>query len=204
MPQTTYALVDRDGRALGEIRLRPHLTPPFEQHNGHIGYNVRPGQRGKGYATRMLALALDQARALGLERVMLPVEGENPASVRVIVKNGGILERSGVDQAPASLFRFTGSRSEGSRRRMGVPAGAGSRPPSDTPPRRGRARNRLCPSTSGGQWQRRRLRGHRTAAPRRRSRWPIDQPRQTDQRQQWQSRREQSRAQHHHQPTAGP
>ena len=70
VPQTTYVLVDREGRALGEIRLRPHLTPPFEQHNGHIGYigyigyNVRPGQRGKGYATRMLALALDQARRL--------------------------------------------------------------------------------------------------------------------------------------------
>ncbi len=98
VPQTTYALVDREGRALGEIRLRPHLTPPFEQHNGHIGYNVRPGQRGKGYATRMLALALDQARALGLERVMLPVEGENLASVRVIAKNGGMLERVGAVQ----------------------------------------------------------------------------------------------------------
>ena len=103
VPQTTYALVDRDGRALGEIRLRPHLTPPFEQHNGHIGYNVRPGQRGKGYATRMLALALEKARALGLERVMLPVEGENPASARVITKNGGTLERVGIAQGSGEL-----------------------------------------------------------------------------------------------------
>lgn len=91
--QTTYVLLDRDGRALGEIRLRPHLTPPFERHNGHIGYNVRPRERGKGHATRMLALTLEKARALGMERVMLPVEGENPASVRVIAKNGGTLER---------------------------------------------------------------------------------------------------------------
>jgi predicted acetyltransferase len=98
VPQTTYVLVDREGRALGEIRLRPHLTPPFEQHNGHIGYNVRPGQRSKGYATRMLALALDKARALSLERVMLPVEGENLASMRVITKNGGMLERVGAVQ----------------------------------------------------------------------------------------------------------
>ncbi len=98
VPQTTYVLVDRKGRALGEIRLRPQLTPPFEQHNGHIGYNMRPRQRGKGYATRMLALALDQARAFGLERVMLPVEGENLASMRVITKNGGTLERIGAVQ----------------------------------------------------------------------------------------------------------
>lgn len=95
VPQTTYVLLDREGRALGEIRFRPHLTPPFEQHNGHIGYNVRPRQRGKGYATRMLALVLEKARALGIEGVMLPVRDDNLASVCVIVKNGGVLERTG-------------------------------------------------------------------------------------------------------------
>jgi predicted acetyltransferase len=46
----------------------------------------------------MLALALDKARALSLERVMLPVEGENLASMRVIIKNGGMLERVGAVQ----------------------------------------------------------------------------------------------------------
>ena len=110
VPQTTYLLLDREGRALGEIRLRPRLTPPFERHHGHIGYNVRPRQRGKGYATRMLALTLNKARALGLERVMLPVEGENPASVRVIAKNGGALERRIVDEdtgEPAALYWIT-------------------------------------------------------------------------------------------------
>ena len=92
------------------MRFRPHLTPPFERHNGHIGYNVRPHERGKGYATRMLALILEKARALGLERVMLPVEGANPASVRVIAKNGGALERRIVDEdtgEPAALYWIT-------------------------------------------------------------------------------------------------
>jgi predicted acetyltransferase len=97
VPQTTYVLLDREGRALGEIRFRPHLTPPFEQHNGHIGYNVRPSQRGNGYATRMLALVLEKARALGVERVMLPVRDDNLAPKRVIEKNGGVLERSGAE-----------------------------------------------------------------------------------------------------------
>jgi len=97
VPQTTYVLIDREVRALGEIRFRPHLTPPFEQHNGHIGYNVRPSQRGNGYATRMLALVLEKARALGLERVMLPVRDENLTSKRVIEKHGGVLERTGAE-----------------------------------------------------------------------------------------------------------
>src|SRR5690348_15774014 len=94
VPQTTCVLIDREGRALGEIRFRPRLTPPFEQHNGHIGYNIRPSQRGKGYATRMLALVLAKARALGLGRVMLPVRDDNLASKRVIEKNSGVLERT--------------------------------------------------------------------------------------------------------------
>jgi predicted acetyltransferase len=92
VPQQTYWLVQDGATVLGEIRLRPHLTEPFEQHHGHIGYNVRPSQRGKGYATRMLALVLERAREQGLPRVMLTIEGENPASARVIEKNGGTLE----------------------------------------------------------------------------------------------------------------
>jgi len=92
VPQQTYWLVNEEQILLGEIRLRPHLTKPFEQHNGHIGYNTRPSQRGKGYATCQLALALDEARQFGLSRVMLTIDGDNPASVRVIEKNGGWLD----------------------------------------------------------------------------------------------------------------
>lgn len=92
VPQQTYWLANEEDTLLGEIRLRPHLTPPFEQHNGHIGYNIRPSQRNKGYATCQLALVLDEARQLGLSRVMLTIDGDNPASVRVIEKNGGRLD----------------------------------------------------------------------------------------------------------------
>jgi predicted acetyltransferase len=92
VPQQTYWLARNDGTLLGEIRLRPHLTPPFERHNGHIGYNIRPSQRGKGYATQQLALVLEEAQRQGLPRVMLTIDGENPASVRVIEKNRGTLE----------------------------------------------------------------------------------------------------------------
>lgn len=91
IPQQTYWLQGDDGSLLGEIRLRPHLTEPFERHHGHIGYNTRPCARNNGYATRMLALALERAREQGLRRVMLTIEGENPASARVIAKNGGRL-----------------------------------------------------------------------------------------------------------------
>lgn len=96
LAQTTYIVLDPDGRALGEIRLRPipHISEEvLLANNGHIGYNVRPSGRGRGIATRMLALTLERAHAAGLRRVMLLVEGENPASVKVITRNGGQLTR---------------------------------------------------------------------------------------------------------------
>lgn len=89
--QQTYLLL-KDGQVIvGEIRFRPNLTPPYEKYSGHIGYNIRPLQHGKGYATRQLALLLDEARKRQLTGVSLTIDEENPASVRVIEKNGGKL-----------------------------------------------------------------------------------------------------------------
>lgn len=91
--QQTYFLVKDKQMVLGEIRFRPSITPPYEKYSGHIAYNIRPAQRGKGYATRQLALVLDEARKLRLPFVTLTVENENPASVRVIQNNAGKLLR---------------------------------------------------------------------------------------------------------------
>jgi predicted acetyltransferase len=98
--QDTFIALDSFGRALGEIRLRPdpHVSEEtILANHGHIGYNIRPTARGRGVATRMLALTLERARAAGLRRVMLTIEGENPASVKVIMRNGGQLTRRFID-----------------------------------------------------------------------------------------------------------
>lgn len=89
--QQTYLLLKDGQMVVGEIRFRPKLMPPYEKYSGHIGYNMRPSQRSKGYATRQLALLLDEARKLQLAGVSLIIDDENPASVRVIEKNGGKL-----------------------------------------------------------------------------------------------------------------
>jgi predicted acetyltransferase len=104
VPQQTYWLRGDDVSLVGEIRLRPHLTEPFERHHGHIGYNIRPSARGQGYATRQLAPGLEKAREHGLPRVTLPVEGENPASARVTEKNGGRLAWTRRDDETGELL----------------------------------------------------------------------------------------------------
>jgi predicted acetyltransferase len=89
VPQTTYVLVRGGARALGEIRFRPDTQPPFRVGRDHIGYNVRPSERQKGYATVMLKGVLDEGKRLGLSGVSLTVEGDNLASVALIQRFGG-------------------------------------------------------------------------------------------------------------------
>lgn len=91
VPSSTFWLV-RDRRAIVAIsRLRHRLTPALERHGGHIGYTVRPTGRRKGYATRLLALTLEQAWARGLDEVLLTCDRANAGSAAVIRANGGQL-----------------------------------------------------------------------------------------------------------------
>jgi predicted acetyltransferase len=82
-----------DGEFCGSIgfRWQPGTTALPPHVLGHIGYAVVPWKRGRGYATRALALLLDDVRAEGLDFVELTTEPENAASQRVITANGGYL-----------------------------------------------------------------------------------------------------------------
>jgi len=89
-PMSSFWLV-KDGVIVGESRLRHYLTPALEIEGGHIGYAIRPSERGKGYGTLILALTLEQAKMRGLQRIRVTCDTDNLASVRVIEKNGGQL-----------------------------------------------------------------------------------------------------------------
>ncbi|MBV8896680.1 MAG: GNAT family N-acetyltransferase [Acidobacteriaceae bacterium] len=68
----------------GTAELPPHVL-------GHIGYSVVPWKQGRGYATKALALLLDEVRREGLPYVELTADSDNVASQKVIVANGGEL-----------------------------------------------------------------------------------------------------------------
>ncbi|MDX1992385.1 MAG: GNAT family N-acetyltransferase [bacterium] len=77
---------------LGRVSIRHDLNDMLRAFGGHIGYDVRPSQRQRGYGTLMLKLALEEARTLGLSRVMLTCDSTNEASRRIIQSNGGQFE----------------------------------------------------------------------------------------------------------------
>lgn len=98
VPSSAYWLLRHDASGvtvLGVSHLRQALTPALEDVGGHVGYSIRPSERRRGYGTRILALTLPHARALGLERVLLTCDTDNIASARIIEKNGGVLASEG-------------------------------------------------------------------------------------------------------------
>lgn len=88
----TYFWIADGGEFLGYLALRHALTEWLLNEGGHIGFAVRPSRRREGHARRALALALPEARALGLDRVLLTCDEDNDGSRLTIEGNGGIYE----------------------------------------------------------------------------------------------------------------
>ena len=80
-----------DRRIVGFCCLRHKLE--YDDDNidfaSHIGYSIRPSERGKGYAKEQLRLALRKAKEAGLRQVRIVCRDTNIASNRTIIACGG-------------------------------------------------------------------------------------------------------------------
>lgn len=91
IPETKFWLVDGD-KFIGNASIRHYLTKELNRFGGHIGYDIRPTERGKGYGKIILNLALDKAKDLGIKKALITCDVGNIASKKVIESNGGVLE----------------------------------------------------------------------------------------------------------------
>jgi len=90
---TTWFLMNKEkNKILGAVNIRHFLNEYLLKVGGHIGYGIAPSERRKGYAARMLSLALDKCREIGIEKVLVTCNKDNIGSAKTILKNGGILE----------------------------------------------------------------------------------------------------------------
>lgn len=93
VPDTTYFCLDEDRDIfVGAVNIRHYLNESMLLNGGHIGDGVRPSERRKGVATKMISLALKECKKLGINRVLMVCDKENVGSAKSIVNNGGVLE----------------------------------------------------------------------------------------------------------------
>ena len=100
VPSIQFVLFDESGHALGFLNLRLRLNEGLLNYAGHIGYSIRPSERGKGYAKEALRQGLQVAKGKNIKKALVTCSTENPASRAVIVANGGVFEdvRNGVER----------------------------------------------------------------------------------------------------------
>ena len=87
VPESFFYLWDKDC-LLGEFRIRHRLSEALRKGAGHIGYSIRKDERGKGYGTAGLKLAIEIAKdIISEEEIYLRVNKDNIASQKVMLNN---------------------------------------------------------------------------------------------------------------------
>lgn len=93
VPDSTFFCYDEEKkRMVGAVNIRHYLNENLLFNGGHIGDGVRPSERRKGIATKMIALALEECKKLGIKKVLMVCDKENIGSAKSIIYNGGVLE----------------------------------------------------------------------------------------------------------------
>ena len=90
VPYTTFWLYV-NGIPVGFGSVRHFLTEALSKVGGHIGYGIAPQFRGKGYGNEILRLLLNEAKGIGIEKVLVTVHLDNIASQAVALANGGVI-----------------------------------------------------------------------------------------------------------------
>ena len=93
VPDTSYLLWDGD-TIVGVFRVRHYLNESLAEGAGHISYAIHPKYRRRGYATRGLALAIEELKKMPDftdDEIYLRCWRSNLPSLRAMLSNGGYI-----------------------------------------------------------------------------------------------------------------
>ncbi|KMJ59956.1 GCN5 family acetyltransferase [Bacillus sp. LL01] len=107
IPDSTFWLLrEEDQMILGVVNIRHQLTKTLMNAGGHIGYGIRPSERKKGYATKLLALSIEKTRELGVKDILVVCNEINEASRKTIMNNGGQKDKDFIEEDGNVVQRF--------------------------------------------------------------------------------------------------
>ncbi|MCG9579698.1 GNAT family N-acetyltransferase [Vibrio tubiashii] len=89
---SSFWLIDENDQVVGCSNLRHELNDGLLVLGGHIGYGIKPSERKKGYAKRILELTLPKAKSIGIDKALVTVSKANLGSVKAIKYNKAVLE----------------------------------------------------------------------------------------------------------------
>ena len=90
VPSRTFFLVrESDNQIVGMINIRIVLNQRLSKYGGHIGYGIRPTERGKGYNKINLYLGLKICNEYGIDKVFMDADLDNIASWKTMEALGG-------------------------------------------------------------------------------------------------------------------
>jgi predicted acetyltransferase len=91
VPQDLYFLVNEKERILGAITIRYYLNERIKKNGGHFGIGIRPSERLKGYASKMIELGILIAKKdYEIKELIYTCDKDNIGSAKAIINNGGI------------------------------------------------------------------------------------------------------------------
>jgi predicted acetyltransferase len=90
--KTFFVVRKSDNKIIGIIDIRHSIEHEILlNYAGHIGYSVRPTERKKGYATKMLQMGLEYLKSININKAMLGCLVDNMGSNKTIKNCGGVL-----------------------------------------------------------------------------------------------------------------
>ncbi|HDR8181207.1 TPA: GNAT family N-acetyltransferase [Bacillus thuringiensis] len=106
VPDSTYWLVTDENKIVGAVNIRHSLTEHLCNAGGHIGYGIRPSERRKGYATKLLELSLEKTKELNITKALVVCDEVNTASEKTISHNGGLRDDDFIEEDGNVVRRF--------------------------------------------------------------------------------------------------